>query len=55
MKLPTFDGTSNVKGFFALFELISNSLLKGRVDKDELQKQYLVGRLEDSPLAWLMG
>lgn len=48
IKLPTFDGTGNVRGFFSVFDAMCGKLLAGKADKDELQKLYLIARLEDS-------
>ena len=51
VKLPEFDGTQNVRGFFVMFELGCKELGLG----EESKKASLVGRLKGSAAAWAQG
>ena len=48
VRLPDFDGTQNVAGFFVMFELGCEEMQLG----DASKKASLVGRLKGSAAAW---
>ena len=51
LHLPSFKGTANPKGYFALFE----TLAAGLTDDKETWKRYRAAKLEGPAKAWLMG
>jgi hypothetical protein len=52
VKLPEYDGSTEVENFFVRFEIACQAL---DVGEDKMLKAYLLGRLKGAALAWSQG